>query len=176
MAERRPLVFRQNRIIELPAGDTIVGGGGGGGPSTPEFLTVLFTDLEDPDHYYYGGLDSSDDWRINRYSKLDLNALDSAAESNNGSFVTLTAAWDDRTTLVYGELDEAIVPFIETEFTDLTNSSYYYYGGLTSDGDWKINRYDKTNLVSREVAMEATNVSYTTLADAWAARGSLVYG
>lgn len=96
MAERKPLVFRQNRIIELPAGDTIVGGGSGN-----SFLTISHTDLEDINFYFYGGLSSVGSWQINRYDKNNLVARTSAEESNNPLYDTVSSAWAARLTLTY---------------------------------------------------------------------------
>ena len=60
-----------------------------------------------------------------------------------------------------------------SEFDD-ADSTYYYYGGVDAAVDWKINRYHKTTYVKTS-ATEITNVSYSTLAAAWAVRGSLNY-
>lgn len=100
MAARRPLVLLNNRIVELPSGDTVVGGGGGGGSGT-EFLTITETDLNDATYYYYGGTDGNADWKINRYLKSDLTDKTSATEATNVSYGSLAAAWAARGSLSY---------------------------------------------------------------------------
>lgn len=102
MTARRPVVIKDNRLIELPDGDTVVGadGGDGDGGGT-EFLSITNTDLSDATYYYYGGTDSAADWKINRYLKSDLNDVTSADEVGNGSYGSLGAAWTDRATLIY---------------------------------------------------------------------------
>jgi hypothetical protein len=59
---------------------------------------------------------------------------------------------------------------------DLSSLSFYYYGGdRLSDGKWKVNRIAKDSL-EKWTAVSTANLGYETLAEAWAARSSLVYG
>lgn len=94
-AYRTPLIFTGNaRVGRLPEGDFIKGVAPNG------FIEVSVVDLDDLTYYYYGGTDSNGDWKINRYNRTTL-AKTSATESNNGAYLTLAAAWADRTTLTY---------------------------------------------------------------------------
>lgn len=65
--------------------------------------------------------------------------------------------------------------FLEITETDLTDSSYYYYGGVDANSDWVINRYDKSNLSTRTVATESNNATYSSLSTAWSNRTTLTY-
>lgn len=65
--------------------------------------------------------------------------------------------------------------FLAVSLTDLADGTYYFYAGLTESGAWQVNRYPKSNLINKSVALVGGNASYLTLSDAWAARGSLVY-
>lgn len=65
--------------------------------------------------------------------------------------------------------------FLESTLSDIGSATYYYYGGLDENNDWKINRYLKSNINSVTSATEATNGSYTTLSSAWANRAILSY-
>ena len=71
--------------------------------------------------------------------------------------------------------DELTPVFLTVTLTDVDDASYYYYGGLDADGNWKINRYDKTNLATVTSAVEDTNGAYASLAAAWASRTILSY-
>lgn len=65
--------------------------------------------------------------------------------------------------------------FLVQVLSDTDSATYYYYGGLDSDGGWKINRILKTDLNSRQSATIANNGSYGTLSAAWTDRASLNY-
>jgi len=60
-------------------------------------------------------------------------------------------------------------------YFDGLDATYYFYGGWDASVDWKINRYLKTNLVTKTSADEAGNPTYTTLLDAWTDRTTLSY-
>lgn len=74
----------------------IVESTGGSGSS---FLQNPIVDLNSPTYYYYGGEISS--WKINRILKTNINILQFADVSTNTSFLTLSNAWTNRTSLVY---------------------------------------------------------------------------
>lgn len=57
---------------------------------------------------------------------------------------------------------------------DASDLNYYYFGGVTSSGAWKVNRFAKSNL-DKTSATVLNNVGVTTLAAAWAIKGSLNY-
>jgi len=57
---------------------------------------------------------------------------------------------------------------------DASDLNYYYFGGLTSAGAWKVNRFAKSDL-EKTSATISNNVGVTTLAAAWAIKGSLNY-
>lgn len=78
-------------IINRPAGS---------GAAGTAFLTPEEFDGTDSGYYFYGGLDASSDWKINRYDKTTF-AKTSADENGNPSYVTMSAAWTDRLTLSY---------------------------------------------------------------------------
>ena len=64
------------------------------------FLDITKIDVADASYYYYGGVDSVADWKINRYDKTTY-VKTSADENNNGGYTDLATAWTDRTTLTY---------------------------------------------------------------------------
>lgn len=66
-------------------------------------------------------------------------------------------------------------PFLTITLNDFSDTNYLYYGGMDQNSDWKINRYDKTNLTTKNQASNAINPSFTNLTDAWNSRGSLSY-
>lgn len=103
----------------------------------------------------------------------------SQASSVTAYRVPLTLKSGRITRLPYGERIQGQDPlrFLVTTLSDLDSATYYYYGGVRpSNGDWRINRFLKTNINAKGSATEANNGAYTTLAAAWAARASLVYG
>lgn len=55
---------------------------------------------------------------------------------------------------------------------DATDLNYYHFGGVTSAGAWKVNRFAKSDL-EKTSATILNNVGVTTLAAAWAIKGSL---
>lgn len=57
---------------------------------------------------------------------------------------------------------------------DLTEDTYYYYGGLQANGEWIINRWDKTTL-TKTTATESNNPAYASIGAAWAAKTLLSY-
>lgn len=65
--------------------------------------------------------------------------------------------------------------FLTITLSDMTNATYYYYGGTNGDGDWQINRFTKASLSTKVVATESNNGSYGNLAAAWTDRTSLTY-
>lgn len=70
---------------------------GGGGT---DFLDISEFDDTDATYYYYGGLDTALDWKINRYHKTTFIKT-SADEAGNPTKTSLALAWADRTTLSY---------------------------------------------------------------------------
>ena len=96
-AFRRPLYLKSGRRIgKLPDGEFV------GGLPPSEFLVVTFTDMADPTYYYYGGLDETAAWQINRYLKTDVTSKSVATIATNGAYGDLSSAWTARTSLVYG--------------------------------------------------------------------------
>ena len=65
-----------------------------------DFLAVTVFDDLDSTYYYYGGLDSSLEWKINRFHKTTFVKA-SATEGNNPTYTTLSTAWTNRTSLTY---------------------------------------------------------------------------
>lgn len=55
------------------------------------------------------------------------------------------------------------------------DSSYYYFGGASIAGEWKINRYNRNGLVKQSASI-ANNPGYAVLSAAWGDRISLTYG
>lgn len=65
---------------------------------------------------------------------------------------------------------------IITEYdVDDVGSLYDYHGGTIASGSWLITRYLKTNISDKKYAVEAENVIYTNLTDAWTNRLTLTY-
>ncbi len=64
--------------------------------------------------------------------------------------------------------------FLTTSEFDDTDGTYYFYGGVDSDLDWKINRYTKSVLV-RTSADLGNNPTKTSLDDAWTDRLTITY-
>lgn len=64
-------------------------------------------------------------------------------------------------------------PFLNITETDFTNATHYYYGGLDENGQWKINRYLKSNTTVFDSATQATSGGSFVLA--WVNRISLTY-
>lgn len=56
-----------------------------------------------------------------------------------------------------------------------TDATYRYFGGVDSGGNWKINRYLRSDLTVKTSATEANNPGETTLAGAWPDRSTLTY-
>jgi hypothetical protein len=57
--------------------------------------------------------------------------------------------------------------------TDLTNPTFFYYGG-TVGGNWKINRWNVTNN-TKTYANVSNNSTITTLTTAWTNKTTLTY-
>lgn len=94
-AFRTPLIISSGRIRRLADGDFIKG------QEPNEFLVQALSDTVSATYYYFGGIDSNGNWKINRYLKTNLNSKSTATISNNGSYSTLGAAWTDRASLSY---------------------------------------------------------------------------
>lgn len=108
--------------------------------------------------------------------------------SNAGLFIpslpttdpaTAGRIWNNSGLLSIGEFDiEAAQDALDVGFLNVTEmdttNDYVYYGGVRSGGSWKINRYDAVTLELTSATI-ASNAGYANLADAWAARSSLVY-
>lgn len=60
---------------------------------------------------------------------------------------------------------------------DQNNASYYYYGYLTPDGTWTVQRQDNTgsNVIAYRYAGLSNNSGYPKYSDAWTARASLTF-
>lgn len=60
---------------------------------------------------------------------------------------------------------------------DNSDSSYYYYGYLTQDNNWIIQRQDNTvtNVNLYRYASVKINSAYSLYTSAWSARASLTY-
>ena len=55
-------------------------------------------------------------------------------------------------------------------------ASYFYFGGLDSEGDWQVNRWTKSSLGTGPLrATIANNALVANLAAAWTVRVSLTY-
>lgn len=94
---RVPLILNSTRrIARLPDGEFIKGFKANG------FLTNPLVDVNSPTYYYYGGIDESGEWKVNRTSKSNINIRQSASEINNPTISNLSAAWSSRTSLTYG--------------------------------------------------------------------------
>lgn len=93
---RRPLYFNGTRIAALPSGEYV------SGIEPNAFFTQAISDIDSATYYYYGGYDSTGEWKINRYLKTDLNSKTSANEAGNGAYTELSSAWAARASLVYG--------------------------------------------------------------------------
>lgn len=65
----------------------------------------------------------------------------------------------------------------EASDQDQSNAAFYYFGFLTQDGNWIIQRFDMstTNVILYRYATIKNNSGYDNYADAWIARSSLVY-
>ncbi len=65
----------------------------------------------------------------------------------------------------------------EASDQDTNNASYYYFGFLTQDGNWVIQRFDNTgtNVILYRYATVNNNGGYPKYTDAWTARASLTY-
>lgn len=63
---------------------------------------------------------------------------------------------------------------LNTTLTDFDNSSVYYYGGNTDNGDWQINKWVISGNI-KSIASITNNPSYTSLASAWVDRLTLNY-
>lgn len=65
----------------------------------------------------------------------------------------------------------------EASDQDQNNASYYYFGFLTTDGNWIIQRFDNTvsNVISYRYATLSNNSGFPKYSDAWTARASLNY-
>ena len=65
----------------------------------------------------------------------------------------------------------------EASDQDVSSSSYQYFGFLTQDSNWVIQRFDITvsNIVNYRYATLSNNSGYPKYSDAWTARVSLTY-
>ncbi len=65
----------------------------------------------------------------------------------------------------------------EASDQDTVSSSYQYFGFLTQDGNWVIQRFDLTvsNIITYRYATVSNNAGYEAYTAAWAARTSLTY-
>lgn len=65
----------------------------------------------------------------------------------------------------------------EASDQDTSDATYQYFGFLTQDGNWAIQRFDLSvsNIISYRYASPKNNIGYATYAAAWAAKSSLTY-
>lgn len=65
----------------------------------------------------------------------------------------------------------------EASDQDTSNATYYYFGFLTQDSNWVIQRFDNsvTNVINYRYATVKNNSGYDSYASAWSARSSLTY-
>lgn len=65
----------------------------------------------------------------------------------------------------------------EASDQDTSNATYYYFGFLTQDSNWVIQRFDNSvsNVINYRYATVALNSAYNAYTAAWAARASLTY-
>lgn len=65
----------------------------------------------------------------------------------------------------------------EASDQDTSNATYYYFGFLTQDGNWVIQRFDQTvsNVINYRYATVKNNTAYNLYSAAWTARASLTY-
>lgn len=65
----------------------------------------------------------------------------------------------------------------EASDQDQSNATYYYFGFLTQDGNWIIQRFDmsSSNIILYRYATVNNNTGFTKYSDAWTARASLNY-
>jgi hypothetical protein len=65
----------------------------------------------------------------------------------------------------------------EASDQDTSSATYYYFGFLTQDGNWIIQRFDNStpNVVLYRYASPSNNAGYSSYSSAWTARASLSY-
>lgn len=65
----------------------------------------------------------------------------------------------------------------EASDQDTSGATYYYFGLLTQDNNWVIQRFDNsvTNVVNYRYATLKNNAGFNVYSAAWTARASLVY-
>lgn len=66
----------------------------------------------------------------------------------------------------------------EASDQDTTGATYQYFGFVTQDSNWVIQRFDLSvaNVINYRYATTNNNTGYTNYAAAWTARASLSYG
>lgn len=65
----------------------------------------------------------------------------------------------------------------EASDQDTTGSTYQYFGFLTQDSNWVIQRFDisVSNIINYRYATVKNNSGYDTYSTAWTSRASLTY-
>lgn len=65
----------------------------------------------------------------------------------------------------------------EASDQDTSNVTYYYFGFLTQDSNWIIQRFDQsvTNVINYRYATVKNNAGYVAYSNAWTNRVSLTY-
>lgn len=65
----------------------------------------------------------------------------------------------------------------EASDQDTADATYYYFGFLTQDGNWMIQRFDNSvpNVVNYRYACLKNNAGYNVYSSAWTDRASLTY-
>ncbi|MGV6830297.1 MAG: hypothetical protein ACWA5P_01885 [bacterium] len=76
---------------------------------------------------------------------------------------------------VASKLDGSNLNDFVVQDIDLANAGYYYWGGLLTDGSWQINRYNKSNLIEKTIAVVSGNSNYEVYTDAWDNKEVLTY-
>ena len=66
----------------------------------------------------------------------------------------------------------------EASDQDTSDATYYYFGFLTQDGNWIIQRFDNsvTNVINYRYATVNNNYGYANYSAAWTDKASLNYG
>jgi len=126
-------------------------------------MTDLWDDIEKP--YDAIKMDVDD-----QNSSIDSNLIDLKINSSTKFSIDKTGA------LLVGNVEKTLENLNISTYVfleDLKTEDYVYYGGETSSGKWKVNRFDAS--VNKTVANKDNNPTYETLTLAWIDLETLVY-